>query len=56
MHIISATVYTSIVHTMKGLLATFLNTHSIWLLQLHNYPSCANSKNLVLVKHFGGGK
>ena len=28
----------------------------IWLLQLGDYPSCANSKNVVLVKHFVGGQ
>ena len=27
----------------------------IWLLQLHDCPSYANSKNVVLVKHFVGG-
>ena len=28
----------------------------IWSLQSHKYPYYANSKNLVLVKHFVGGK
>ena len=27
----------------------------IWLLQLCDCPSCAYSKNVVLVKHFVGG-
>ena len=31
------------------------NKQSIWLLQLRGCPSRANSKNLVLVKHFVGG-
>ena len=35
----------------KKSLANYLVT-----IQLHDYPSCANSKNLVLVKHFVGGK
>ena len=28
----------------------------IWSLQTHRYPYYANSKNLVLVKHFVGGE
>ena len=27
-----------------------------WLLQLRDYPSCANSNNLVVVKYFVGGQ
>ena len=40
-------------HTVKTKL---LFQQSTWLLQLCDYHSCANSKNLVLVKHFVGGK
>ena len=44
-------------------LQRLLNTNSsagCWfdlpeLIQLHDYPSCANSKDAVLAKHFVGG-
>ena len=38
--------------TVKTKLCKVLN----WLPQLRDYHSCANSKNLVHVKHFVGGK